>query len=46
MLGPAGQSHVDGANPFVADLATSPFGRPPCRVGQVGGGRSLTLDAF
>ena len=35
---------MDGANPFIAYLATSPFGRPPCRVGQVGGGTSLTLD--
>ena len=31
-------------NLFVAELATSPLGRPPCRVWQVGGGLSLALD--
>ena len=32
-------------NPFVAELATSPVGRPPCRVWQVGGGHGPALDA-
>lgn len=34
---------MDEANPFIADLTASPFGRPPCRVWQVGGGVATLL---
>lgn len=36
---------MDEANPFVADLAASPFGRPPCRVLAGWRRHSLTLNA-
>ena len=34
-----------GATRFVAEVAASPFGNPPCPVWQVGEGVSPTLDA-